>query len=52
MKIAINTDAHTLDMLEHIEIGVAAARKGWIQKDTVLNAWETGKLLAYIRRNK
>ncbi len=52
VKIAINTDAHTLDMLEHIEIGVAAARKGWIQKDTVLNAWETDKLLAYIRRNK
>ncbi|WP_028400915.1 DNA polymerase/3'-5' exonuclease PolX [Ectobacillus panaciterrae] len=52
VKIAINTDAHTLDMLEHLEIGVAAAKKGWIQKDTVINTWETEKLLDFIRRHK
>lgn len=32
VKVAINTDAHTLEMLEDMETGVAAARKGWIQK--------------------
>jgi DNA polymerase (family 10) len=52
VKIAINTDAHTLDMLEHLEIGVAAAKKGWIQKETVINTWETEKLLDFIRRHK
>ncbi|MCP8967388.1 DNA polymerase/3'-5' exonuclease PolX [Ectobacillus ponti] len=52
VKIAINTDAHTIDMLEHMEIGVAAAKKGWIQKENVINTWEIGQLLDYLRRHK
>ncbi|MGG2018225.1 DNA polymerase/3'-5' exonuclease PolX [Bacillus sp. S10(2024)] len=52
VKIAINTDAHTLEMLEDMEIGTAAARKGWIQKDTVINTWDIERLLDYIKRNK
>ena len=52
VKVAINTDAHTLEMLEDMETGVAAARKGWIQKDNVINTWDIERLLAYIKRNK
>ncbi|MBO1580800.1 DNA polymerase/3'-5' exonuclease PolX [Bacillus sp. XF8] len=52
VKVAINTDAHTLEMLEDMETGVAAARKGWIQKDTVINTWNIERLLDYIKRNK
>ncbi|MDG4656565.1 DNA polymerase/3'-5' exonuclease PolX [Ectobacillus antri] len=52
VKIAINTDAHTLDMLEDLEIGVAAAKKGWIRKDTVINTWDTEKLMTFLRRHK
>ncbi|MED1113642.1 DNA polymerase/3'-5' exonuclease PolX [Bacillus paramycoides] len=52
VKVAINTDAHTLEMLEDMETGVAAARKGWIQKDNVINTWDIERLLDYIKRNK
>ncbi|UOY94251.1 DNA polymerase/3'-5' exonuclease PolX [Ectobacillus sp. JY-23] len=52
VKIAINTDAHTLDMLEDLKIGVAAAKKGWIRKDTVINTWDTEKLMTFLRRHK
>ncbi|WP_410983480.1 DNA polymerase/3'-5' exonuclease PolX [Bacillus cereus] len=52
VKVAINTDAHTLEMLEDMETGVAAARKGWIQKDTVINTWDIERLLDYIKQNK
>ncbi|MDF2085617.1 DNA polymerase/3'-5' exonuclease PolX [Bacillus pseudomycoides] len=52
VKVAINTDAHTLEMLEDMETGVAAARKGWIQKDTVINTWDMNRLLDFIKRNK
>ncbi|MEN1935081.1 DNA polymerase/3'-5' exonuclease PolX [Paenibacillus sp. 102] len=52
VKVAINTDAHTLEMLEDMETGVAAARKGWIQKDTVINTWDIERLLDYVKRNK
>lgn len=52
VKVAINTDAHTLEMLEDMKTGVAAARKGWIQKDTVINTWDIKRLLDFIKRNK
>ncbi|CAM4203803.1 hypothetical protein BAMA_02660 [Bacillus manliponensis] len=50
VKVAINTDAHTLEMLEDMETGVAAARKGWIQKDTVINTWDIERLLDFIKK--
>jgi DNA polymerase (family 10) len=37
VKIAVNTDAHQLRALEHIEMGVAQARRAWLTKDQVLN---------------
>jgi DNA polymerase (family X) len=52
VKIAINTDAHHLDMLEDMEIGVAAARKGWIRKDTVINTWTLEELRHFLRRKR
>ncbi|MES0855240.1 DNA polymerase/3'-5' exonuclease PolX [Geobacillus sp. G4] len=47
--IAINTDAHHLDMLEDMAIGVATARKGWIHKETVINTWPLDKLRQFLR---
>jgi DNA polymerase (family X) len=37
VKIAVNTDAHQLSALQHIEMGVAQARRAWLTKDQVLN---------------
>jgi DNA polymerase (family X) len=37
VKIAVNTDAHQLSALAHIEMGVAQARRAWLTKDQVLN---------------
>jgi DNA polymerase (family X) len=38
VKIAVNTDAHQLSALQHMEMGVAQARRAWLTKDQVLNA--------------
>jgi len=35
--VAVNTDAHQLSALQHMEMGVAQARRGWLTKDQVLN---------------
>ena len=35
--IAVNTDAHELRALQHIEMGVAQARRAWLTKEQVLN---------------
>ena len=37
VKIAVNTDAHQLSALDHMEMGVAQARRAWLTKDQVLN---------------
>lgn len=48
--IAINTDAHVLDHLENIQLGVATARRGWIEKSAVINTWPAKKLLAWAQK--
>ncbi|MFJ7727162.1 DNA polymerase/3'-5' exonuclease PolX [Neobacillus sp. NPDC097160] len=48
VKILINTDAHKMDTLTHMEIGVSAAKKGWIKKTTVLNAHDKYDLLEFL----
>jgi DNA polymerase (family 10) len=35
--IAINSDAHQVNALDHIGFGVGQARRGWLEKDDVLN---------------
>jgi len=37
VKVAVNTDAHQLSALQHMEMGVAQARRGWLAKAQVLN---------------
>jgi DNA polymerase (family X) len=37
VMVAVNTDAHELRALEHVEMGVAQARRAWLTKDQVLN---------------
>lgn len=50
VKIVINTDAHKMDTLKHMEIGVSAAKKGWIKKSSVLNAMNTEELLHFLNK--
>ncbi|MBA3735543.1 MAG: DNA polymerase/3'-5' exonuclease PolX [Actinobacteria bacterium] len=37
LKVAVNTDAHQLSALQHMEIGIAQARRAWLKKGQVLN---------------
>ena len=48
IKFSINPDAHSLDGLSDVVFGVGIARKGWLEKQDVLNtmsASEMGKFL-------
>lgn len=51
VKIVINTDAHHMAQLEYMGIGVSAARKGWVRKESVLNCLEIGDLKEFLNRN-
>ncbi len=37
VRIVVSTDAHRLDELDNLELGVAQARRGWLTADRVLN---------------
>jgi len=52
VKLAINTDAHSLDMLEDMSVGITAARKGWIRPETVLNSMDRKRFELFIKEPK
>ncbi|KGP90872.1 hypothetical protein N780_02490 [Pontibacillus chungwhensis BH030062] len=52
VRIAINTDAHNYSMLEDMEVGVGIGRKGWLEKNTVLNTWTVDQLKTFMNENR
>jgi DNA polymerase (family 10) len=52
VTIVINTDAHNIDMLEDMAVGVSSAKKGWLKRSTVLNAKSPENLFAFLKRNE
>ena len=51
VTIVINTDAHSMEMLDNMEVGIANAKRGWLKKETVLNARTEEQLLSFLNRN-
>lgn len=47
--VAIDSDAHVLDHLDAIRLGVATARRGWLEKADVLNTRPARELVAWTR---
>jgi DNA polymerase (family X) len=50
VKVVINTDAHKMDTLAHMDIGVSTAKKGWIQRSSVLNALTLEELTQFLNK--
>jgi DNA polymerase (family X) len=50
--VAVSTDAHMLDHLGWMELGVATARRGWTETRQVVNTWSSQKLLAWLRAER
>ena len=49
VKFIINTDAHSLKEMEGMFYGVSVARRGFLEKDDVLNTQEFDKLEAWLK---
>jgi len=49
VKMVINTDAHHLDQLRFMELGISQARRGWAEKKDIINAWPLEKLLKFFK---
>jgi DNA polymerase (family 10) len=49
IRMCVNTDAHRADQLHQMTFGIAQARRGWAEKQDIINAWPVEKLLASLR---
>ena len=49
ITLCINTDAHSPGELDLMPFGVSTARRGWVEPKHVINAWDTEKLLSWLR---
>ena len=47
--LSINTDAHSPGELDLMHFGVSTARRGWVEPQHVINTWEPGNLLDWLR---
>jgi DNA polymerase (family 10) len=49
VKLAISTDAHSVNAFEYIRFGIDQARRGWLTADDVLNTRTLGDLRKLLR---
>jgi len=49
VKMVINTDSHRKDQLRFIEFGVSQARRGWAEKEDIINTQPLDKLLKFFK---
>ncbi len=45
VKMVINTDTHQKDQLRYIEFGIAMARRGWAEKNDIINTYSLEEIL-------
>ena len=49
-KLAINTDAHSVEQLDMMRYGVSTARRGWATADDVINTYTPARLKKWLAR--
>jgi len=52
IPVGIGTDAHTLNQIENLYLGVAVARRGWLEKRNVLNSLTYEELIKALRKKR
>jgi len=49
VTLSIGTDAHHIDQLWMMRLGVAVAKRGWLSPSDLLNTWPLERLLAWLK---
>ena len=52
VQIAISTDAHDTGNLDYMRLGIAQARRGWLEKENVLNTCDTNELRKLLNKRR
>lgn len=51
-RFSIGSDAHLLDQMEFLDLGIGVARRGWLTKEQVINTLNYEELIAFLRRKR
>ncbi len=49
IPLIIGTDAHIVDQMEYLRLGVSVARRGWCEKKDLLNTFTYDKFMEWLR---
>ncbi len=49
VKMVINTDSHHKDQMRYIEFGIAQAKRGWAEKENIINTQPIEKILKFFK---
>ena len=49
VKMIINTDSHNKNQFHLMELGIAQARRGWAEKEDIINCQPLEKMLRYLK---
>jgi len=52
VMIAINPDAHNIEGIKDVDYGVGIARKGWLEKQNILNAMGAEEIQLFFQSNR
>ncbi|MFG2605247.1 DNA polymerase/3'-5' exonuclease PolX [Streptomyces sp. NPDC048514] len=50
VRFAVNSDAHSVPHLAQLRYGVGTARRGWLTREDVINAWPLSRLRRFLRK--
>ena len=50
VKLSIGTDAHSTSQLDFYRLGIAVARRGWANKNDIINTYSIDKLEKFLKR--
>ena len=52
VKAAVSTDAHMLEQLDYVYLGVTVARRGWLEEKDVINTLSLKQLMDLLRQKR
>lgn len=50
VKMTIDSDAHSPSHFDHLEYGIAQARRGWAERGDIINAWPLEKMRKLLKQ--
>ncbi len=52
IPLSINTDTHIVNQFDFMQYGVSIGRRGWLEKDNVINTLHYGRLVTFLKQKQ